>query len=483
MFPCPIQTAPSSGRLDSSSLEEGPLDLSLHSRTSSTTSVHTQTSPSHRMPESHERRTPPPFTRKPVEQALATAQHALQTHGESSNKAGVLPLGTPSTSSHDGSDEEEDALHPSQRTTGLPGTTDMLSRSVSLGPVEHAVLNSWLHAWQPYWKGHGRAYSTVEHRLGNGDVTRGGLTLSYILAVLRMEGLPMGKRANSTFYPLFRDYDPTKPRFATHRIEPSLLNYNLHSVPAPREFAKPLQEVFDKIAPCTAQAFVDEVARRYPIIPRERAWFWYFEDRRPGQIINWRTERSLAQTSFVIPTPASHKHAGNSVPAQNSLQGATTAASSRASENLDILLPRHGMTDAKRDVLSSLHARTAHWTTQQVHDFLRSGNSPLARMSHREISSLRDYVRKRPHLYTARDPIPGLTEEQFATWEKQRHIAPKDEVFTHRARKAEVAARNAQALAAAAARPVTATPALHAHATQVRQPHHSTSSESNCMEE
>lgn len=237
---------------------------------------------------------PPPRT-----QPTFTRQNTTTAAADTTEKAITATLATAKVESGKRPREDSPAERPEARNEG---EIVRLHQSSSLGlrvlPVSRAVLNGWLQRW------HNTNATIVSE---TGTRTQGELRIGHYAAPLREQGILAGRHTNRALAYHIQHFNPTNPNYAQQRSEPSLDKYDLTVVPDLWDKCRRFQRIFADLTrdrrSCTIREFLDAVEKRYPNASLERARHWYYEDLREGQVINWRSEACLFETSKVIGRP------------------------------------------------------------------------------------------------------------------------------------------------------------------------------------
>lgn len=304
-------------------------------------------------------------------------------------------------------------------------------------PISREILNRLLHLWHD-------VPATLVYE--NGLRAVGQRCSTHYAAALRAAGIPMGQLSNSALTVVIRHFDPALEKYADQRVEPSVERFDLSVVPYLKEHSRCLKDLFEELTrdgqACTIDRFLREAAARTPEVSALRAWHWYYEDLRPGQVIHWRTEESLRDTSHRLPvplwtTPASQpQQIAEVLRLPKPTHPLQTEAMGRSMTERRPVVPVRINTDEpaatpvsqadkpvhtparefKLGWLTMLMRETVGWSNADILALLRSTGNALGGMSPQEVSRLRHDYAQYPEKYPAPVPIPGLDRRYFDAW-------------------------------------------------------------------
>lgn len=317
-------------------------------------------------------RVPPTFVLAPA----ATRGAALGSSSASEGSESAAPQSPPSI--------DDDAL----RTRGRKNRF----------PISREVFNGFLDRWRE---------TSIPFVYRTGAVRPSRLSVRHYAMALREQGIPLGKYRNNT---LCYFMDHFKPGYSAMRSEPSLEGYDMSTIVDTTLGSRNMSYVFAALTRdgrnCTLARFLAEVRIKLPHVPEERARNWYYEESRPGQVIHWRTDESLLETSYrVLPSAPSAPALTHSQP---------SAAVNGSAQGQPFQIDPGWFTTLMRE--------TVGWPAQDVVAFLRQNRNALSRMSLQEVSALQQDYAQQAAGYPPPTPIPGLDQGHFDAWTREHAI-------------------------------------------------------------
>lgn len=320
----------------------------------------------------------PALTRVPPTFVLAPAATRGAAHGSSSVSEGS------ESNEPQSPDSDDDAL----RTRGRKNRF----------PISREVFNGFLDRWRG---------TSIPFVYGTGAVRPSQLSVRHYAMALREQGIPLGKYRNNTLCYLMNHF---KPGYSAMRSEPSLEGYDMSTVVDTTLGSRNMSHVFAALTrdgrKCTLARFLAEVKIKLPHIPEERARKWYYEESRPGQVIRWRTDASLLETSYrVLPSAPS-------TPALTHSQPSAAVNGSAQGQPFQI----------EPGWFTTLMRETVGWPAQDVVAFLRHNRNALSRMSLYEVYALQHDYAQQAAGYPPPTPIPGLDQGHFDAWTREHTI-------------------------------------------------------------